>query len=115
MTYHVKLEHGQKRTEGVAQRCFEGQQQLGFEGCCFMPKSFVTSSFAAHDTATLSHWLELVMLRVSEGGVCGNDPGGSDNKETAGGSNQGEAGGEELWDALTMARWAVQKEGYWWI
>ena len=55
------------------------------------------------------------MLRVSEGGVCGNDPGGSDNRETAGRSNEGEAGGEELWDALTMVRWAVQKEGYWWI
>ena len=53
----------------------------------------------------------LVMLRVSEGGVCGNDPGGSDNRETADGSNEGEAAGEELWDALTMAHWAVAEGG----
>ena len=53
----------------------------------------------------------LVMLRVSEGGASGNDPGGSDNGETAGGSDEGEATGEELWDALAMACWAVAEGG----
>ena len=53
----------------------------------------------------------LVMLSVSEGGASGNDPGGSDNRETAGRSNEGEAMGEELWCALTMVRWAVAEGG----
>ena len=49
----------------------------------------------------------LVMLGTSEGGGSGDDSGGSDNRETAGRSDEGDAAGEELWDALTMARWAV--------
>ena len=53
----------------------------------------------------------LVILGMSEGGVSGNDLGGSDNGETADGSNEGEVAGEELWDALTMARWAVAEGG----
>ena len=53
----------------------------------------------------------LVILGMSEGGVSGNDSGGSDNGETAYGSNEGEVAGEELWDALTMARCAVAEGG----
>ena len=53
----------------------------------------------------------LVMLGMSEGGASGDDSGGSDNGETAGGSNEGEAVREELWDALTMACWAVAEGG----
>ena len=53
----------------------------------------------------------LVMLGTSEGGVSGDESGGSDNRETAGGSDEGEAAGEELWDALTTARWAVAEGG----
>ena len=53
----------------------------------------------------------LVMLGTSEGGASGDDSGGSDNGETAGGSDEGEAVREELWDALTMVRWAVAEGG----
>ena len=53
----------------------------------------------------------LVMLGTSEGGVSGDESGGSDNRETAGRSDEGDAANKELWDALAMARWAVAEGG----